>query len=291
MPDSIKQTVQWYPGHMAKTERLIKESLKLVDLVAVLLDARIPYSSENPEINDLTKNKPKIFLLNKSDLADKKTTDLWINYFKKSGTEALAIDCRSGAGLNKFTSSVKKVLSDKIKKNEEKGLGKKPLRIMAAGIPNTGKSSFINILGRKNRAKTEDRAGVTRSNQWYALGNGIEILDTPGVLWPKFYDPSVGDNLAFTGGIKDDVFDTETLSLRLLKIIVRDYPENLASRYKINDFSEKSAETVLDEIALKRGMLRSGGIVDRERAAAILLDEFRAGKLGRISLEKPPLNG
>ncbi|MBE6791818.1 MAG: ribosome biogenesis GTPase YlqF, partial [Ruminococcaceae bacterium] len=219
MADNQKQTVQWFPGHMAKTRRKIKESLSLVDGVIELRDSRIPVSSTNPELNDLIENKPKIILLNKSDLADEKTTAQWIAYYKSQGIPAIAVDCRSGKGLNLFRSTVNEVLSDKIRSNTEKGMAGKALRLMVVGIPNTGKSSFINRMAKGGKAKVEDRAGVTRHNQWFVCEDRIELLDTPGVLWPKFEDPDVGYKLAFTGGIKDDILDIEELAVKLLEIL------------------------------------------------------------------------
>lgn len=287
MPDSQKQVVQWFPGHMAKTRRLIKESLPLVDGVTELLDARIPYSSSNPELGELINNKPRIVLLNKCDLADKDTTRQWVEYYKKTGVTAIPVDCRSGKGLNNYISAVREVLKDKIRKNEERGMPGKALRIMVVGIPNTGKSSFINRMAGAAKAKVADKAGVTRQNQWFAIGNGIELLDTPGVLWPKFDDPKVGDRLAFIGSVKDEILDSETLAVRLLEVMKNDYPERLAERYKINDFSDKEPWEVLEMIGKKRGMMIKGGEIDTERASVMLLDEYRGGRLGTISLEKP----
>lgn len=287
MPDSQKQVVQWFPGHMAKTRRLIKESLPLVDGVTELLDARIPYSSSNPELGELINNKPRIVLLNKCDLADKDTTRQWVEYYKKTGVTAIPVDCRSGKGLNNYISAVREVLKDKIRQNEERGMPGKALRIMVVGIPNTGKSSFINRMAGAAKAKVADKAGVTRQNQWFAIGNGIELLDTPGVLWPKFDDPKVGDRLAFIGSVKDEILDSETLAVRLLEVMKNDYPERLAERYKINDFSDKEPWEVLEMIGKKRGMMIKGGEIDTERASVMLLDEYRGGKLGTISLEKP----
>lgn len=285
MADSVKQTVQWFPGHMAKTRRLIKENLKLVDAVTVLLDARIPESSKNPEIEELISGKPVIVLLNKADLADERATKQWIEYYQKKGAAALEVDCRTGKGINKFRPLVREVLKDKIKKNEEKGMAGKTLRIMVVGIPNTGKSSFINRMGAGSKAKVEDRAGVTRNNQWFVIGGGIEMLDTPGVLWPKFEDPEVGDKLAFTGGVKDQILDMETLAVRFLAVMRDNYPKKLAERYKIENFLDKEPYEILLMIGRKRGMLISGGEIDTERAAAAVLDEYRGGKLGRITLE------
>ena len=287
MPDIQKDTVQWFPGHMAKTRRKIKESLSLVDGVTELRDARIPLASTNPELNELIEGKPKIILLNKADLADEAATDRWISYYKSLGIAALAVDCRSGRGLQSYRKAVADLLRDKIRSNEEKGMSGKALRLMVVGIPNTGKSSFINRMAGNGKAKVEDRAGVTRHNQWYVLGGGIELLDTPGVLWPKFEDPSVGDKLAFTGGVKDQILDIEELSVRLLEILKRDYPDRLTERYKITDFSDAPGWEVLEMIGRKRGMLGSGGEVDTLRAATMLFDELRGGKLGRITFERP----
>lgn len=287
MPDSQKQVVQWFPGHMAKTRRLIKESLPLVDGVTELLDARIPYSSSNPELGELINNKPRIVLLNKCDLADKDTTRQWVEYYKKTGVTAIPVDCRSGKGLNNYISAVREVLKDKIRQNEERGMPGKALRIMVVGIPNTGKSSFINRIAGAAKAKVADKAGVTRQNQWFAIVNGIELLDTPGVLWPKFDDPKVGDRLAFIGSVKDEILDSETLAVRLLEVMKNDYPDRLAERYKINDFSDKEPWEVLEMIGKKRGMMIKGGEIDTERASVMLLDEYRGGRLGTISLEKP----
>ncbi len=287
MADNQKQTVQWFPGHMAKTRRKIKESLSLVDGVVELRDARIPLSSTNPELNDLIENKPKIILLNKCDLADEKATAQWIAYYKNQGISAIPVDCRSGKGLNLFRQTVNEVLADKIKSNNEKGMVGRSLRLMVVGIPNTGKSSFINRLAKGGKAKVEDRAGVTRHNQWYVIGDRIELLDTPGVLWPKFEDPDVGYKLAFTGGIKDDILDIEELAVKLLEILRDDYPEKLAERYKIKDFSDFTGYEILEEIGRKRGMLISRGEVNTLRAATTLFDELRGGKLGTITFERP----
>lgn len=287
MPEYIKQNVQWFPGHMAKTRRLIKESLSLVDGVVELTDARIPSSSRNPEIDSIIKKKPRIILLNKCDLADPSATSLWLNYFEKQGCCALAVDCRSGKGLNKFDSAVKTALKDVIKRNEERGMSKKPLRLMVVGTPNTGKSSFINRMGKNSKAKVADKAGVTKQNQWFNVGSGIELLDTPGVLWPKFDDPETGDKLAFTGAVKDEVTDKETLSCRLLESLAKTRPTSIEERYKIDNVNGLQGWEILEMIGKKRGFLLKGGEIDYERAAAIVTDEFRGGKLGRITLELP----
>ena len=288
MGDFQKQTVQWFPGHMAKTRRLIKESLSRVDCVTEILDARIPLSSRNPEISEITAGKPRIILLNKCDMADEKVTAQWIKYFRSTGAEAMAVDCRSRRGLNGYTQLVRKVLADKIQQNNDRGMVGKALRVMVVGIPNTGKSSFINKMAGRVRAKVADRPGVTTSNQWFFIGNGIELLDTPGVLWPKFDDQIVGDRLAFIGSVKDAVLDVETMAVRLIDVLREGYPERLAERYKLDDITDMQSWEILEAIGRKRGMLISGGEVNTERASVMLLDEYRGGKLGRISMEFPP---
>ena len=287
MSDTQRQIVQWFPGHMAKTRRLIKESLSLVDGVTEIIDARIPISSSNPELEEMINGKPRIVLLNKCDLADKNTTNLWVEYYKNMGVRAIPVDCRTGKGLNVYINVVRDVLKDVIKKNEDRGMPGKALRIMVVGIPNTGKSSFINRMAGSAKAKVADKAGVTRHNQWFPIGNGIELLDTPGVLWPKFDDPKVGDRLAFIGSVKDEILDAETLAVRLLEVMKTDYADRLEERYKIQNFSDKEAWEVLEMIGKKRGMMIKGGDIDYERASVMLLDEYRGGKLGAISLERP----
>lgn len=281
------QTVQWFPGHMARTRRQIRECLPLVDAVTELLDARIPESSKNPELSALIGNKPRIVLLNKYDLADAQTTKQWLSHFEAMGAGALAVDCRSGKGLNAYHSLVRDILADKIRANTEKGMAGRPLRVMVVGIPNTGKSSFINRMAGKNRAKVADKPGVTRQNQWFAIGNGIELLDTPGVLWPKFDDPKVGDRLAFIGSVKDEILDSELMAVRLLEVLQSDYADRLQQRYGILPAPDDQPWEVLEQIGRKRGMLARGGEIDTERTANMLLDEYRDGRLGRISLEKP----
>ncbi len=287
MPQYIKQNVQWFPGHMAKTRRLIKESLSLVDGVVELVDARIPYSSRNPELDSIIKNKPRIILLNKCDVADSTATSMWIKHFTSKGYYAIAVDCRTGKGLNKFDSVVKEALKKVIEKNNAKGMPGKALRLMVVGIPNTGKSSFINRMGKNSKAKVADKAGVTKQNQWFNVGNGIELLDTPGVLWPKFDDQEVGDKLAFTGAVKDEVTDKETLVCRLLESLSKTRPEAILDRYKLDDIDGLQGWEILEKIGKKRGFLIKGGEIDYERASVIVTDEFRAGKLGRITLELP----
>jgi len=288
MADFQKQTVQWFPGHMAKTRRKIKENLPLVDAVVELVDARIPVSSRNPELDELTSSKPRIILLNKCDVADANATAEWIRYFEASGAFALAVDCKSGKGINRFDDLVREALKDKIQSNIDKGMPGRALRFMVVGIPNTGKSTFINKMSGRNRLKTADRPGVTRTSQWVACGGGIELLDTPGVLWPKFDDPAVGDKLAFIGSVKDEILDSETIAVRLLDVLKEDYADRLTERYKIDasDCQLPSYE-LLEKIGAARGMKIRGGEVDTERAANTLLDEYRGGKLGRLTFERP----
>ena len=251
MADSIKQNVQWFPGHMAKTRRLLRECLPQVDAVVEVLDARVPESSRNPELSDLTKGKPRIVLLNKCDVADAAATDRWLCFFRKNGFAALAVDCRSGKGLKRFVPLLREVLHERIEKNNERGMAGKPLRCMVVGIPNTGKSSFINKMAGRVRAEVADRAGVTRQNRWFAIGDGVELLDTPGVLWPKFDDPRVGDKLAFIGSVKDTVVDVQTLSIRLLEIMQTEYPDRLRERYKISGFEGAQPWEILEMIGKK----------------------------------------
>ena len=282
-------SIQWFPGHMAKTRRLMKESLPLVDIIIELRDARIPFSSANPEMEKMTGGKPRIILLNKSDTADESATQSWCSYLARSGVSALAVDCRSGRGLGKVVPLAKTLLREELERREQRGMAGKPIRMMVVGIPNVGKSSFINRLAGGKRAKVEDRPGVTRGKQWVSLPGGVELLDMPGVLWPKFDDPSVGEHLAFTGAVRDDILDTGLLAMRLGALLWRDYPQLLRERYKLpeNTPADIHPEELLNLIAKKRGMLVSGGEVDFERVSAMLLDEFRGGKLGRISLEFP----
>jgi ribosome biogenesis GTPase A len=285
MSDFQRQNVQWFPGHMAKTRRLIKESLPLVDAVAEVLDARIPESSRNPEIFKLIGDKPIIVLLNKCDLADEKATRRWIETFARQGAHALPVDCRTGKGLNNFRPLVCELLKDKIASNTEKGMAGRSIRVMVVGIPNTGKSSFINRMAGKNKAKVADKPGVTRQNQWFDIGSGIQLLDTPGVLWPKFEDPKAGDKLAFTGSVKDQIMDIEVIAQRLLGVLKVSYADRLSKRYGLENLENIENHELLEMLAKKRGMLIGGGGADTERAAVMLLDEFRGGMLGRITLE------
>lgn len=285
---SEAQTIQWFPGHMTKTKRQIEKSLKLVDAVAEIIDARIPISSRNPVLSQLIQNKPRVILMNKSDMADPVQTSRWIDFYKANGIPAIAIDCRTGKGLNGFIPLVKSVLSSRIASWEAKGMVGRQIRVMVVGIPNVGKSSLINRLAKNSKANVEDRPGVTRSNQWFTIGKGFDLLDTPGVLWPKFEDKAVGERLAFTGAVKDDVVDTEQLASCLLEVLRESYPNDLKARYKLEgtDLSALKGYELLELIGKKRGMLISGGETDVERASIMILDEFRSAKLGRITLEQ-----
>lgn len=286
---SEMQTIQWFPGHMTKTKRQIQSSLKLVDAVAEIIDARIPASSCNPDLAKLVQNKPRVILLNKCDMANQTATKMWIDYFKKQNLVAIPVDCKSGRGLDKFAPAVNTVMSHKIARLKEKGMVNPTIRIMIVGIPNVGKSSFINKMVKKNRAKVEDRPGVTRGNQWYTIAKNLEMLDTPGVLWPKFDDKTVGEHLAFTGAVKDQILDIELLAVRLLDFIKELKPADFITRFKLEneDIENIDSYELLKMIGKKRGMLVSGGEIDTERAAIMLLDEFRSAKLGRITVEMP----
>ena len=283
------QTIQWFPGHMAKTKRKIKEILPLIDAVAEVVDARIPVSSRNPDLAELIGSKPLIILLNKCDMADSSVTDGWIAYYSKKGITAIPIDCKSGKGLSKFKDTVKTALADRLEYYKEKGMAGKPLRVMVVGIPNVGKSSFINRIAKGNKAKVENRPGVTRGNQWFTIDKQLELLDTPGVLWPKFEDEKVGERLAFTGAVKDRILDIELLAMRLLEILSEDYADLLTARYGQLDFSLDSYD-LLCAIGKKRGMVIRGGETDTERAANMLLEEYRNCKIGNITLERADNN-
>ncbi len=280
-----EQTIQWFPGHMTKTKRKIAEILPLIDGVAEVIDARIPLSSRNPDILDIVGNKPRIILLNKSDIADPVVTSEWINHFKEQGIVAIELDCKTGRGLNNFKAAVKLRLKDKLEQYKAKGMTGKPLRIMVVGIPNVGKSSFINKISGNNKAKVENRPGVTRGNQWFTIDKELELLDTPGVLWPKFDDMTVGEHLAFTGAVKDGVLDIELLAVRLLEILTENYRDLLVGRYGALDFDCEPYE-LLEQIGKKRGMVIRGGETDTLRASSMLLEEFRNCKIGKISLER-----
>lgn len=289
---SEAQTIQWFPGHMTRTKRQIEKSLKMVDIVAEILDARVPVSSRNPILGKLIGNKPRLILMNKSDMADAAATARWIAYYKEKGIKAIALDCRTGKGVNGFMPAIREVLQEQIARWEAKGMTGRPIRVMVVGIPNVGKSSLINKMcrgGNAGKADVQDRPGVTRQNRWFTIGKGFELLDTPGVLWPKFDDPIVGERLAFTGAVKDDVVDVESLASRLLEVLRDTYPQAMTARYKLEgiELSEMQGYELLELVGKKRGFLISGGEINTERAAITVLDEFRSGKLGKITLELP----
>lgn len=283
----VETKINWFPGHMAKTRRMIKSSLSLVDGVVEILDARIPVSSRNPDMDGLVGSKPRMFVLNKSDMADNAATDRWISYYRQKGFAAIKCNCKTGEGVKAFLPAVKnQMLSELIEKRKAKGIEGAPLRLMIVGIPNVGKSSLINRMAKTKKAKVEDRPGVTRTKQWVKLGENVEMLDMPGVLWPKFEDQEVARKLVFTGAVKDDVIDIELLAACLLEILAKQYPDRLTERYKFVPDGEQPYE-LLELVGRKRGMLISGGEVNTERAAITVLDEYRSGKLGRITLEMP----
>ncbi len=275
--------IQWFPGHMTKTRRMIQADIKLVDAVAEIVDARIPESSRNPIIDELAAGKPRILLLNKCDYADDQITALWACHYKQQGIKTVVCDCRSGKNVKAFIPTAHAALSDVLARRKAKGFVGSALRIMVVGIPNVGKSSFINRLSKSSKTKTADRPGVTRGKQWVVLDRDIELLDTPGILWPKFEDKDVALKLAFTGAVKDDVYDVYEVASLLTEFLDKNYPLPFRQRYKV-DAGEKIDLTV---IAQKRGMLVQGGEPDLMRAAAVVLDEFRSGKLGKFSLERP----
>lgn len=277
--------IQWYPGHMVKTKRQIEESLKLIDVVIELLDARIPISSKNPDIDGLIKSKPKVVLLNKCTLANDKATKEWINYFKNNNINSLDIDSVSGKNINKVYPLLKETVKDKFERKAAKGIVGRPIRAMVVGIPNVGKSSFINKISNKSSAKTGDKPGVTRSKQWIKVSKDFELLDTPGILWPKFEDEKVALHLAYTKSIKEEIIDIEELAVKFIDEAKLRFPETLKERYKI-EIDESSYET-LKNIGRKRGCIVSGGEVDTLRAANILFEDYRSGKLGKLTIELP----
>ena len=290
--------INWYPGHMAKTKRQIQEDLKLIDVVVEILDARIPMSSRNPDIEELIKNKNRLIVLNKYDLADEKQNQKWIQYFKNNGLQAVLVNSNTGEGINQAVKKIEEIYEATQEKFENKGRIGKSIRVMILGIPNVGKSSFINRLTKKNSATVGNKPGVTRQKQWIRINQNIELLDTPGVLWPKFESEEVALNLAYTGTIKDDVLETIEIGFSLLKTLVKTYPNNLLERYKLE---ESELETILAQkdleeneknlemmhwIGRKRGAIISGGNIDEDKTAKIILEDFRSGKLGKITLEK-----
>lgn len=285
--------INWYPGHMAKTKRQIIEDMKLVDVVIELLDARIPKSSQNPDIQGMLKNKKKIVILNKSDLADEKETKKWIEYFKKKNILAIDVDSNQGKGIKQVSQAIEKIMEDELKIQNSKGRIRKTIRVMIVGIPNVGKSSFINRISKKTTMTVGNKPGVTRQKQWIRIGNQIELLDTPGVLWPKFESEEVGLNLAYTGSIKEEILEKTEIAYNLLKFLDENYSSDLYAKYKI---SEQEIDEIKDNpqytlelmylIGKKRGALISGGNIDEEKVAKIILDDFKNGRIGKITLEK-----
>ncbi len=286
MGDNINN-IQWFPGHMTRTKRKITELLPLVDIVVEVIDARIPVSSRNPDLDSLIAGKPRLLVLNKADIADEHATQSWLQEFHRQQQPAMAADCKSGKGISQFVPLMREVLHDKLALWAEKGMANRAIRAMVVGVPNSGKSSFINRMARGGKAKVEDRPGVTRNQQWFVIDSGAQLLDTPGVLWPKFDDQTVAKHLAFTGAIRDEILDSEELAFELLTILAAEYEPILRARYKLTEPFPNDVWELMEQIGRKRGMLVSGGEVDTLRASVMLLDEYRGGKLGRITLERP----
>ena len=290
--------IQWFPGHMAKTRRLISENLRLVDVVVELQDARIPYSSTNPVLNEIIGNKPRVIALNKCDMADPENLSRWVEFYKKEGVTAIPVDSIRGTGIGTLKNEIRNVLSEKIKRAEEKGMKNRDARMMVVGIPNVGKSSFINKLSGRAGTKTGDRPGITTSKQWIRINEQIELLDTPGVLWPKFESNEVALNLAFTGTIKDNLLEIIEVAYSLTKFLIENYRERFLKRYKLDDnevneiLNNKEQEEnqniyeIMQLIGKKRGAIMSGGYIDDEKTSKIIIEDFRTGKLGRITIEK-----
>lgn len=281
----MQNTLQWYPGHMAKTRRLIEDNLKMIDVVVEILDARIPFSGRNPNFDDIIKNKPRLLVMNKADLADAKKTSEWIQWYKEQGLKVIPISCRTGQGISTLLNEARELVRERIEKDKERGRTR-TLKLMMVGIPNVGKSSLINRLLGKASTKTGDRPGVTRGKQWLTIKGDAELLDTPGILPPKFEDQEVAKRLAYTGAIKDEIINRELLAYSLCEYLRDEYPDELSSRYKIkDDISQLEGYKVLELIARRRGFVISGGEVDTERAANVVLDELRSATIGNITLE------
>ena len=281
-----KMNIQWYPGHMTKTRRQMEADLKQVDAVCEILDARIPISSRNPDIDSICGNKPRIVIMNRMDLADPNATKQWISYFRSRGIAAIATDCKTKRGINDFQPAVRSVLKEKIERDLAKGM-KRSLRVMIVGIPNVGKSTLINQISGRKGAKAENRPGVTRGKQWVTVEGGLLLLDTPGILWPKFEDPNVGLALAFTGAVKEDVIDVEELACRLISLLWQRYPESVKTRYGIDMPEDAQGYELLEAAGKKRGYLLARGEINTERMAKVLVDEYRSGKLGHLTFEMP----
>ncbi len=278
--------IQWYPGHMTKTRRQIEADLKQVDAVCEIVDARIPISSRNPDIDSICGAKPRMIVLNRMDLADPAATRRWRDYFKSLGMAVLATDCKSRQGVGDFTPAARAACAEKLERDAARGMNR-PLRVMVVGIPNVGKSTLINQISGRKGAKAENRPGVTRGKQWVTVDSGLQLLDTPGILWPKFDDPQVGMMLAYTGAVKEGVIDIEELSCRLMELLLKYYPQVLADRYRVEAESGTPGYELLEMAGRKRGLLLRGGEVHTERMAKVLMDEFRSGKLGKFTLEMP----
>lgn len=281
--------INWYPGHMAKTKRMMEENIKLVDVVVEIVDARIPFSSKNPYLNQLWKRRPRVIAMNKTDLADEAVTKRWKEWYQKQGYGVTTIDALHGKGLKEISALAVELCKEKRQREAAKGYQNRPIRMMITGIPNVGKSTLINqVAGRAGAAKTGNKPGVTKGKQWIKVRGDLELLDTPGILWPKFEDQEIGYKIAFIGSIKDEVLDTYTLAAKLVSCLAKRYPKALLERYKLDEEQlDQSGEHLLEAIGKKRGHLRAGGIVDVERTAVLVVDEFRSGKLGRLSLETP----
>ena len=280
--------IQWYPGHMTKTRRQMEADLKLVDAVCEIVDARIPFASRNPDIDSICGNKPRIIVLNRMDLADPQATKAWVNYFKSKGMAAVPTDCKSRKGIADFTPAVRSILAEKIQRNAAKGMNK-PVRVMVVGIPNVGKSTLINQISGRKGAKAENRPGVTRGKQWVTVDNGLLLLDTPGILWPKFDDPEVGMKLAYTGAVKEQILDVEELAVFLMQLLWKHYPDAVKDRYGIDMPEDATGYELLEAAGKKRGFLMARGEINTERMAKVLIDEYRGGKLGKFTLEMPPV--
>ena len=280
--------IQWYPGHMKKARELVEENLKLVDVVVELLDARIPAASANPMLREIIGDKPRVVALNKKDLADEKMTKRWLEHFRDEKLPAVALDSVTGKGMRELLSLIEKAAKYRTEKLVSKGVAARKARVMVLGIPNVGKSSLINRLAGAAKAKTADKPGVTRAKQWIRIGADVDLLDTPGILWPKFEDPEGGLRLAFTGAVNDEIYDMENVAHLLLAALRRDHPARLPPRFKIKEELPETTEALMDAIGRKRGCLLKGGRIDLEKVQHILLSEFRMGKFGKISLDEPP---
>lgn len=287
MSEQTKPNINWYPGHMTKTRRKMEEDLPLVDAVCELLDARIPISSRNPDIDVICGAKPRMVILNRMDMADPAATRQWADYFRARGMAVLQTDCKSRRGIGDFAPAVRRLLAEKLERYAQKGQKGRALKLMVVGIPNVGKSTFINQIAGRKGAKAENRPGVTRGKQWVNVDQGLLLLDTPGILWPKFEDPEVGMRLAYTGAIKEEILDTETLACHLMELLWSRYPQAVRDRYKLELPPDADGYTLLTEAGKKRGYLLARGEIDTERMAKTLLDEYRSCKLGRFTLESP----